>query len=106
MHLQSLLSFVDKGLAVVATRVAPVRLVQALEARGVRILPLPMDEFASLGSNILCEQSGHVVMAAGNPQTARLLRDHRVTVTEMDAEDLMWIGTGGPTCLTFVLERG
>ncbi len=105
MHLQSLFSFVDVDKAVIHLPITPVRLVTALEARGIGFLPLPVEEFDSLGSNILCTAPGRVVIAAGNPRTVALMRSAGVRVTEMDADDLMWVGTGGPTCLTLPLLR-
>lgn len=106
MHLQSLLSFVDDGLALVHLPMAPVALVRALEERAVRMIPLAPEELDTLGSNILCTAPGRVVMSAGNPRTAGRLRDAGVQVTELVADDLMRIATGGPTCLTLPLDRG
>lgn len=106
LHLQSLLSFVDERLAVVHLPLSPVPLVKALEARAVTPIDLAPAEFDSLGSNILCTAPGRVVMAAGNPVTAGRIRAAGVHVTELEADDLMWVATGGPTCLTLPLERG
>ena len=105
LHLQSLVSWVGEELAVVHRSLSPVRLLRALEERNVTVLPLPPSEFDSLGSNILCVRDRQIIMAANNPLTAALLRSQGVDVTELDAEDLMWVGTGGPTCLTFPLRR-
>jgi len=106
MHLQSLFSFVDEDKAVIYLSITPVRLVKALEARGVSFLSLPPEEFDTLGTNILCTAPGRVVIGAGNPRTVALMRAAGVHVTEGRADDLMWVGTGGPTCLTFPLLRG
>ena len=105
LHLQSLISWVGERLAVVHRALSPVRLLRALEARDITVIPLPAAEFDSLGSNILCVRDRQVIMAAGNPATAGLLRSHGVAVAELEAQDLMWVGTGGPTCLTFPLLR-
>jgi N-dimethylarginine dimethylaminohydrolase len=105
LHLQSIISFVDDGVAVVYMPLAPVRLLQALQERSVRILPLPLEDFDSLGCNILCVAPGKVIMASGNASTASMLEAAGIEVTTLKADDLMWAGNGGPTCLTLALER-
>jgi N-dimethylarginine dimethylaminohydrolase len=105
LHLQSVVSFVDAKSAVVHLPLAPVRLIQALEEREVQILSLPPEDYDSLGCNILCVAPRKVVMASGNDATRSMLGDAAIDVTSVDADDLMWVGTGGPTCLTLALER-
>ena len=105
LHLQSLLSFVDRDAAVIHMALAPVRLIKALRARRVTLIPVTEKAFDRLGTNILCTGPRRVVLAAGNPSVVAALRHHGVHVTEIDAQDLMWVGTGGPTCLTLPLDR-
>ncbi|MFT7625666.1 MAG: arginine deiminase [Myxococcota bacterium] len=106
LHLQSLVAFVDADLAVVHRSMAPVALLRALAQRGVDTLELAPDELDTQGANILCTAPRRVVMAAGNPRTASALRENSVHVTEIDGDQLMVIGAGGPTCLTLALDRG
>lgn len=104
LHLMSVISPVREDLAVVYERLAPVALLQALVQRGVEMIPVPEEDYASLGCNILAVRPGVVVLAEGNDSTARLLRDHGVEVHMYAASEINK-GEGGPTCLTRPLLR-
>jgi len=104
LHLMSVVSPVREDLAVVYERLAPVALIQALHARGIEIIPLPEDDYPSLGCNILAVESGVVVIAHGNAATKQRLIDHGVRVHEYYATEINK-GEGGPTCLTRPLDR-
>lgn len=99
LHLMSVISPVRDDLAVVYVRLAPVALLQALQSRGIEVIPLPEEDYASLGCNILAVAPGVVVIAEGNNATVALLRAHGVEVHAYDASEINK-GEGGPTCLT------
>jgi N-dimethylarginine dimethylaminohydrolase len=105
LHLMSVVSPVRENLAVVYERLAPVPLLQALAARGVERVPVPEEDYLSLGCNVLTVAPGVVVMAAGNEATAKALRDHGVEVHTYEASEINK-GEGGPTCLTRPILRG
>lgn len=105
LHLMSVVSPVRENLAVVFERLAPVPLLQALAARGIETIPVPEEDYASLGCNVLAVAPGVVVMAAGNDATAKSLRDHGVEVHVYAASEINK-GEGGPTCLTRPIHRG
>ena len=104
LHLMSVVSPVRDDLAVVYERLAPVRLLQALRARGFELLTVPEEDYASLGCNILTVRPGVVVIASGNDATAAALRNHGVEVHVYEASEINK-GEGGPTCLTRPLLR-
>jgi len=105
LHLMSVVSPVRENLAVVYERLAPVPLIQALTSRGIEMVPVPEEDYLSLGCNILAVAPSVVVMAAGNDATAKALRDHGVTVHLYEASEINK-GEGGPTCLTRPILRG
>lgn len=105
LHLMSVVSPVRDNLAVVFERLAPVALLQALASRGIEIVPVPEEDYASLGCNVLAVAPSVVVMAAGNEATAKALRDHGVEVHTYEASEINK-GEGGPTCLTRPILRG
>ena len=105
LHLMSVVSPVRENLAVVYERLAPVALIQALAARGIEIVPVPEEDYVSLGCNILAVAPSVVVMASGNEATAKALRDHGVEVHVYEASEINK-GEGGPTCLTRPILRG
>ena len=80
-------------------RLAPIRLLQALAARGIDWVAVPDDEYLTLGCNVLAVEPGVVVVPAGNPVTASLLADRGVAVHTYEASETNK-GEGGPTCLT------
>jgi dimethylargininase len=104
LHLMSVVSPVRENLAVVYERLAPVALIQALASRGIEIVPVPEEDYLSLGCNILAVAPSVVVMASGNEATAKALRDHGVEVHVYDASEINK-GEGGPTCLTRPIWR-
>ena len=104
LHLMSVVSPVRDDLAIVYERLAPVRLLQALRARGIEVLTVPEEDYASLGCNILTVRPGVVVIAAGNDATVTKLRNHGVEVHVYEASEINK-GEGGPTCLTRPLLR-
>lgn len=104
LHLMSVVSPVREDLAVVYEKLAPVALLQALQARGIEWVSVPDEDYASLGCNVLTVRPGVVVMAAGNDATAAALRERGVDVHTYDASQINR-GEGGPTCLTRPLLR-
>ena len=105
MHLLSLINLVAPDLAAVYLPLAPVRLVELLHERGIRIAEVPDDEFDSMGPNVLAVEPGVVVALERNRETARRLERLGVEVLTYEGAELSK-GDGGPGCLTRPLLRG
>jgi N-dimethylarginine dimethylaminohydrolase len=105
-HLMSVLSPIDRDLAVVYPPLMPVRLVEFLRDRGIGFVEAPEAEFASMGCNVLALAPRHAVMVDGNPTTARRMREAGAKVEIIAAAEICRKGEGGPTCLTRPLLRG
>jgi dimethylargininase len=105
MHLLSLINLVAPDLAAVYLPLAPVRLVELLEDRGIRVVEVPDDEFESMGPNVLAVEPGVVVALERNRETARRLERLGVEVLTYTGAELSK-GDGGPGCLTRPLLRG
>ena len=105
LHLMSVLSPIDKDLAVVYEPLAPVRLLQFLESRGIKWLTVSEKEMLTQGSNILAVGPRKVILAAGNPEIEKKLRELGVEVHLFDGQNVAVKGDGGPTCLTAPLLR-
>lgn len=105
MHLQSLFSFVDIDRVLIHLPLCPAVLVAELEARRIDMVSAAAEEFDSLATNVLCLEPGRVLTCAGSPRTADRLSERGIEVISVEAPDLMWNGSGGPTCLTLPLER-
>jgi dimethylargininase len=104
MHLLSLLSPLDADLVVAYPPLLPVRLVQLLAERSVEIVPVPDDEFETLGTNVLALAPRVALVVDGNPETRRRLERAGVEVLVYEGTELSK-GDGGPTCLTCPLLR-
>jgi dimethylargininase len=105
LHLLSLLSPLAEDLVVGYPSLMPVRLVLLLAERGVRIVEVPDEEFATLGPNVLALAPGVALLPQHNAETRRRLEAAGVDVLVYRAEELSK-GDGGPTCLTLPLARG
>ena len=105
MHLMSFISPLDRDLALVYLRLAPVRLVALLAERGVSIVEVPDEEFESQGSNVLALGPRRALALDGNPETRRRLERAGVDVVVYRGDEISRKGDGGPTCLTRPLLR-
>ncbi len=104
-HLMSVYSPIGPDLALVYSPLLPVPFREALLARGVTLIEVPDEEFESLGCNALALGHGACVLAEGNRLTRSRLAAAGVDVIEIEASEICWKGSGGPTCLTRPLVR-
>lgn len=105
MHLMSLISPVDRDLALVYSRLMPVSFREWLQRRGIQLVDVPDSEFETMGCNVLAVSSRKCLMISGNPKTKKMLEDKGVRVWEYKGEEISMKGAGGPTCLTRPLLR-
>ena len=104
-HLMSILSPVDKNLAVVYSPLMPIVFRNELISRGYQLVEVPDSEFDSMGCNVLAIAPRKCLMVAGNPKTKAALEKSGCTVLEYDGMEISVKGGGGPTCLTRPLQR-
>jgi N-dimethylarginine dimethylaminohydrolase len=105
-HLMSVLSPLDRDLALVYSPLMPIRLRQWLIGRGIALVEVPDAEFDSMGCNVLALAPRRVLMLRGNPRTREALVAAGCAVAEMAGDEISIKGQGGPTCLTRPLLRG
>ena len=70
----SILSPVDKKLAVVYSPLMPIKFRNRLLERDFELVEVPEDEFETMGCNVLAIAPRHCIMADGNPKTFELLK--------------------------------
>lgn len=99
-HLMSILSPVDKDLAVVYSPLMPIKFRNELLHLGFEFIEVPEDEFESMGCNVLAISPRQCIMVEGNAKTQRLLELAGCKVTTYSGKDISTKGGGGPTCLT------
>ncbi len=105
LHLLSLISLVDEKLAVAYPSLLAVPFWQELERRGIQILEVPDEEFATMASNVLALEPRQCLMLEGNPRTQRLLEEAGCTVATYTGNEVSLKAEGGATCLTRPLWR-
>ena len=98
-------SAATESLFVVFEPLAPVRLLQDIQERGIEYIAIDHDSYLAMGCNILAVRAGVVVMVDGVPAVRRALEAAGVEVHAYDGRDLSLKGDGGPTCLTAPLLR-
>lgn len=104
-HLMSILSPVDRDLAVVYSPLTPVPFRDRLLDLGYEFVEVPESEFDSLGANVLATAPRRVLMVEGNPITQARLEAAGVEVSTYRGAEISGKGCGGPTCLTRPLWR-
>lgn len=104
-HLMSVLSPLDRDLALVYAPLLPVPFHDALLARRIELIEVPETEFETMGCNVLAVAPRRCVALAGNPVTRARMEEGGVEVHEYSGEEISVKGAGGPTCLTRPLMR-
>ncbi len=104
-HLMSIVSPIDRDLAVVYSPLMPVPFRERLLDRGITLVEVPDAEFDSMGANVLAIAPRRCVMVAGNPETRKRLEHAGAEVFEYDGSEISLKGGGGPTCLTRPIVR-
>ena len=105
LHFMSYISPLDRDLAVVYPRLAPVRLIELLTELEIEMIEVPDEEFESMGSNVLALGPRRALALDGNPETRRRMERAGVDVTVYKGDEISLKGDGGPTCLTRPLLR-
>ena len=105
MHLLSLVSPLAPDLVVAYPPLLPTRLAELLEEREIELVPVPDEEFETMGANVLALAPRVALAVEGNPETRRRMERAGVEVQVYEGTELSK-GDGGPTCLTRPVLRG
>lgn len=104
-HLMSIISPLDKDLAMVYSPLMPIYFREELIKRGYNLVECPEEEFDSMACNVLALAPRSCLIVKGNPISTRRLKEAGCKVIEYDGQEISHKGCGGPTCLTRPLER-
>jgi N-dimethylarginine dimethylaminohydrolase len=104
-HLMSIVSPVDKDLAVVYSPLMPIAFRNLLLKRDFQLIEVPDEEFDSMACNVLAIAPRVCLMVDGNPMTKVALENAGCKVTVYKGEEISVKGGGGPTCLTRPIYR-
>ncbi|HTQ28730.1 MAG TPA: arginine deiminase family protein [Puia sp.] len=104
-HLMSILSPVNKNLAVVYSPLMPISFRNLLLDRNYELVEVPETEFETMGCNVLALAPRLCMMVAGNPVTKSRLEKAGCQVITYQGNEISVKGGGGPTCLTRPIWR-
>lgn len=105
LHLLSLISLVDRDLAVVYPPLLPVSFWRTLNDRGFQLVEVPEEEFPTMGPNVLALGPRKCLMLEGNPVTRDRLERAGCEVLTYRGREISLKAEGGPTCLTRPIWR-
>jgi N-dimethylarginine dimethylaminohydrolase len=106
LHLMSLISLVDTDLAVIYRPLLPVPFFQLLKERGIELIDVPDEEFATMGTNVLALAPRKCLILDHNLQTIQALEAAGCEVWLYRGDEMSLKAEGGPTCLTRPILRG
>jgi N-dimethylarginine dimethylaminohydrolase len=106
LHLMSMISMVDRNLAVAYPALLPVPFVQRLERMGVQLIEVPESEFLTMATNVLALAPRRCLMLDGNPITKARLEAAGCSVATYRGQEVSLKAEGGATCLTRPILRG
>ena len=108
LHLLSLVSVLDKDLALVHASLLPQRLRETLEEHGFELIPAPEDDYEAthtISANVLAVAPRRCIMIEGAPKTRKAMESAGCTVLTFPGDEICIKLEGGPTCLTRPLSR-
>ncbi len=106
LHLMSLISLLDEDLAVVHGPLLPTPFWRELRDRGIDLVDVAREEFATMAPNVLALAPRECVMLRDNPRTQTLLEAAGCLVQSYAGDEISLKAEGGPTCLTRPVLRG
>jgi N-dimethylarginine dimethylaminohydrolase len=106
MHLDGMLNFPDRDLAVVWPRRTPFPVVRALHERGFRILEVidEVEAHEQLPLNFVALEPGRILMPSGGERMRERYESAGIACVEVDVSELIKAG-GGIHCMTGFLKR-
>lgn len=106
LHLQSLVSLIDRDLAVIYRPLLPVPFYQLLVERGFELIDVSDEEYMTLGSNVLALAPRKCIALDHNVETIARLREAGCEVLTYRGDEMSIKAEGGATCLTRPILRG
>lgn len=105
LHLMSLISPIAPEAAAVYLPLLATSFVLELQGRGWQLIPVPDEEFDSMGCNVLALAPWRVLVLDGNPVIRRRLEEAGCEVLAYTGDEISLNRAGGPTCLTRPIWR-
>lgn len=104
-HLMSMISPLDRDLALIYRPLMPTTFLEWLEKLGIKFVEVEESEFLDMACNVLAIAPRSVIMLDRLPLTRKRLEDADCKVQVYSGDEISRKGEGGPTCLTRPLLR-
>ena len=106
LHLMSIISPIDRDLALIYRPFMPTSFIHWLEDLGIRFVDVPEEEYPTMGCNVLAMGPRQAIMLENLPRVKNGLEAAGCKVDTYKGLEISRQGEGGPTCLTRPLIRG
>ena len=105
LHLMSIISPLDKDLALIYRPFMPQDFILWLQQQGIAFVDVPEEEYLPMGCNVLAMAPRSALMLENLPGVKARLEAAGCTVVTYTGSEISRKGEGGPTCLTRPLQR-
>ena len=105
LHLMSIISPLDKDLAVIYKPFMPESFLKWLTKLGIEFIEVSEDEYPLMGCNILATAPRSIIMLENLPEIKNKLKKNGCKIRFYKGDEISRKGEGGPTCLTRPLIR-
>jgi len=105
LHLMSIISPLDKDLALIYKPLMPASFIQWLAQLGIEFVEVDELEYLLMGCNVLATSPRSVIMLENLPIVQRSLQNAGCKIQTYKGIEISRKGEGGPTCLTRPLKR-
>lgn len=105
LHLMSIISPLDKDLALVYRPLMPKNFIDWLALQGIQLVDVPEEEYLPMGCNVLAIAPRSALMLENLPGVKARLEAAGCAVATYSGLEISRKGEGGPTCLTRPLVR-
>ena len=105
LHLMSIISPLDKDLALIYKPFMPNSFLQWLSDLNIKFIKLSEEEYPLMGCNVLATAPRSIIMLEQLPKVQFELRKAQCKIRTYKGIEISRKGEGGPTCLTRPLKR-
>ena len=105
LHLMSIISPLDKDLALIYKPLMPETFISWLSNLGIKFIEVSDTEYNLMGCNILATSPRSIIMLEDLPKVRLELEQAGCKIRSYKGHEISRKGEGGPTCLTRPLKR-
>ena len=105
LHLMSLISPLKDKLFLIYEKLIPISFLNFLRSIDINFIHIEESEYETLACNVLPLSEDKCLIVKGNPKTRSIIEKSGIETLEIDASEICYKGSGGPTCITRPIHR-